>query len=281
MRRRALRALPALAACAVFAAEPRASRAPVYSQATILNLGSGEAGQLAPNCLAVIYGENLSSATVSRLDAAPSAVLMPTQLPGAGVSVKVNGLLAGLEYASPEAVVFVVPPELTAGPARIVLTRNSLNGPSVQVQLREAAPSLLPLGDGWALARRAGTGEWILPGQGVRPGEEVILYGTGWGPLERQPASLLIPDKPNQLKFRTAVRVILDGVEAPGHLVQYAGVAPGAPGVYQLRFRLPEWCPPDPEIRVSIANSLTQPALRLPVSAGAGDAPVERPASDQ
>lgn len=281
MRRLALRALAALAAWTVFASEPRASRAPVYSLETILNLGSGEAGELAPNCLAVIYGENLSSATVSRLDAAPTAMRMPTQLPGAGVSVKVNGILAGLEYASPEAVVFVVPPELSAGPARIVLTRNALNGPAIQVQLREAAPSLLPLADGWVLARAAVSGEWILPERGVRPGEEVILYGTGWGPLERMPPSLQIPIGPNPLKFRSGVRVILEGMEAPGHLVQYAGLAPGAPGVYQLRFRLPEWCPPDPEIRVSISGSLTQPNLRLPVSVRPGESPAEWPAAGQ
>jgi uncharacterized protein (TIGR03437 family) len=281
MRRLALRALPALAACAVFAAEPRASRAPVYSQATILNLGSGETGELAPNCLAVIYGENLSSATVSRLDAAPSAVLMPTQLPGAGLSVKVNGILAGLEYASPEAVVFVIPPELAAGPARIVLTRNSLNGPAVQVQLREAAPSLLPLGEGWVLARRAASAEWCLPDRGVRPGEEVIVYGTGWGPLQRQPTSLQIPDRPNELKSRATVRVVLNGIEAPGEFVLYAGVAPGAPGVYQLRFRLPEWCPPDPEIRLSVAGSLTQAGLRLPVHTPEGPTPGERMSAGQ
>ncbi|MCS7042981.1 MAG: hypothetical protein N2036_10075 [Bryobacteraceae bacterium] len=276
MRRFALRALPALAACAVFAAEPVASRAPVYSQATIVNLGNGVPGELAPNSLAVIYGANLSNATISRLEASPSSLLMPTLLPGAGVSVKVNGILAGLEYASPEAVVFVVPPELVGGPAKVVLTRNSLNGPTVQVQLRDAAPSLLPLDSGWTLARRADTLEWCLPQQGARPGDEVILYGTGWGPLLRQPVNLQIPDRPNELKARAGVRVLLDGAEVEPGRILYAGAAPGVPGVYQLRFRLPAWSPPDPEIRVSISGLLTQPGLRLPVAAPATQPPAER-----
>ncbi|MGC8760931.1 MAG: hypothetical protein ACP5UT_15445 [Bryobacteraceae bacterium] len=276
MRRLVFRALPALAACVGFAADPRASWAPVYSQATVLNLGSGKAGELAPNCLAVIYGENLSSATVSRLEAAPASKLMPTSLPGAGVSVKVNGLLAGLEYASPNAVVFVIPPELVPGPARIVLTRNSLNGPTVQVQLREAAPSLLPLDAGWAMARRADTLEWLAEGQTARPGEEVILYGTGWGALLRQPLNLLIPDSLNELRARSAVRVVLEGMEAEPDRILYAGAAPGAPGIYQIRFVLPEWSGPDPEIRVAIGDRLTQPGLRLRVAAAPPQPPGER-----
>lgn len=277
MRRLALRALPALAACAVFAAEPRASRAPVYSQATIFPVGSGQPGELAPYSLAVIYGENLSSATVSRLEAAPSALLMPTLLPGAGVTVKVNGLLAGLEYASPEAVVFLVPPELVAGTAKIVLTRNSLNGPAVYVRLREAAPSLFPLEDGWALARRGDGAAWLLPDQPARPGDEVVLYGTGWGPLQRLPVNLLVPGHPNELRFRSSLQVLLDGREVEPDRILYAGVATGAPGIYELRFRLPEWCPPDPEIRLSISGSLTQPGLRIPAAAG-GPQPPGQPA---
>lgn len=266
MRRFASVGLPALAAWVVFAAEPRAGIAPVYSQATIVPAGSEEAGPLAPNSLVILYGENLSSATISRAGASAAGALMPTGLPGAGVTVKVNGLLAGLEYASPEAIVFVVPPELVPGTARIVVTRNSLNGPTVQVQLVDAAPTLLPLASGWALARRAGSGEWCLPDQGARPGEEILLYGTGWGAVRTPLPNLLIPDRPNELKARSSVRVLLEGIELEPERILYAGLVPGAPGLYQLRLRLPEWSPRDPEIRISVAGRLTRPGLRVAVS---------------
>ena len=265
MRRPALRALPVLVACVVFAAENGTRTAPVYSQSSLVNLGSGEAGRLAPNTLAVIYGENLASSTVSRIEAYPAATLLPTLLPATGVTVKVNGILAGIEYASPNAVIFVVPPELLPGPARVVLTRNGVNGPSVQIRLEEVAPSLLPLDAGWTLARRGDTLEWCLPGQAAAPGQEVILYGTGWGASQRPPVNLLIPEKPYALKAREALRVFLDGMEvAPGAIV-FAGLVPGAPGLYQLRLRLPDWVGTNPEVRIAIGDQMSQPGLRLPV----------------
>ena len=265
MRRPALRALPVLAAYVVFAAENGTRMAPVYSQASIVNLGSGEAGELAPNTLAVIYGENLAGSTVSRIEAYPAATLLPTLLPATGVTVKVNGILAGIEYASPNAVIFVVPPELLPGPARVVLTRNGVNGPAVQIRLEETAPSLLPLDAGWTLARHGDSLEWCLPGHAAAPGGEVILYGTGWGAALRPPVNLLIPDKPYALKALDALRVFLGGIElGPGAIV-FAGLVPGAPGLYQLRLRLPEWAGTNPEIRIAIGGRMSQPGLRLPV----------------
>lgn len=266
MRRHLSGALFAAAACAVLAAPPGERWAPAYSSASIFNLGSGAAGDLAPNTLAVVFGENLASGVASRADLSPNLALLPTTLPGAGVTVRVNGILAAIEYASPDAVVFIVPPELLPGPASIVLTHNSLLGPAARVTLKEAAPSLLPLDAGYALARHAGSLEWCLDGSPLHPGGEVLLYGTGWGPALRRPVNLQPVSRPNQLKFRDGLRVFLDGVEVPAGLILYAGLTVGASGIYEMRLRLPEWAPPDPEIRLAIRDAFTQPGIRLRVA---------------
>lgn len=262
MQRRWICALFAAAACAVLAAPPSERWAPAYSQASILNLASG-LPELAPNTVAVIYGDALSPAVSSRAEAAPNAAILPTVLPGTGVSVKVNGILAAIEYAAPDAVVFIVPPELVAGPASIVLTRNGLNGPTVRLTLQEAAPGLLPMEANWAMARDAETLEWSLPERPLAPGAEVVLYGTGWGRTLRRSINLQPVSVPSEIKARDSLRVYLDGREVPPDLISYAGVSPGTAGIYELRFRLPEWTPEDPEIRIAIGGKFSQEGLRL------------------
>lgn len=265
MHRRRLCAMLAAAAYAIFAAPPDERWAPSYNPASVLNLASGRP-ELAPNTLAVIYGNNLSSTVASRMDAAPNAAVLPTVLAGSGVTVKVNGLLAAIEYVSPAAVVFIVPPELMPGPASIVLTRNGLNGPSVRVQLQEAAPALMPLESSWVLARDAVSVEWRTPELPAAPGDEVILYGTGWGEVIRRLINLQPAFTRSELRARSSLRAYLDGMEVPQSSIAYAGVSPGTAGIYELRFRLPEWVPDDPEIRLSIGGRLTQPGLRLRVA---------------
>lgn len=262
MQGRRLCALFAAAACAVFAAPPGERWAPAYTQSSILNIASG-LRELAPNTVAVIFGDALSPVVSSRAEAVPNAALLPTSLPGTGVSVKVNGILAAIEYAAPDAVVFIVPPELVAGPASIVLTRNGLNGPIVRVTLQESAPGLLPLDSKWVMARDADTLEWQLPERPAAPGSEVILYGTGWGQTLRRSINLQPAARPSELKARDSLRVLLDGLDVPQDHISYAGVSPGTAGLYELRFRLPDWTPEDPEIRIAIGGRFSQAGLRL------------------
>lgn len=264
MHGRRLSALFAAAACAVLAAPPGERWAPAYSQTSILNLASG-LPELAPNTVAVIFGDNLSPIVASRTETGQSATVLPTMLLGTGVTVKVHGMLAAIEYASPDAVVFIVPPELVAGPATIVLTRNGLNGPAVRVQLQEEAPGLLPLDSCWALVRDAETQEWRLPDNPAVPGSEIVLYGTGWGRTLRRSINLQPASQPSELRARESLRVFLNGMEVPGDHISYAGVSPGTAGIYELRLRLPDWTPEDPVIRISIGGRLSQEGLRLRV----------------
>ncbi len=255
-----------LAASAVLAAPPGERRAITYSSSSVYVLGSNAAGELAPNTLAVVFGEDLSNGVASRADVAPNAVQLPTILPGTGVTVRVNGILAAIEYASPDAVVFVVPPELLPGPASVVLTRNALLGPSARVRLKEAVPALLPLEEGWALARHAVTEEWCQAERPLHPGEEVILYGTGWGPTLRRPINQQPAARPNELKARDLMRIYLDGIELPaGHIV-YAGLTVGSAGIYEVRLQLPDWTGADPEVRIAIGEDVTQAGIRLHVA---------------
>ncbi len=251
----------ALLPVAIPARDPDSRQAPAYSAASIVNLASGRMADLAPNTLAVIYGDQLASTTRSRQDSDLQGVILPYVLSGTGVTVKVNGLLAGIEYVSPDAVVFIVPPELDPGPALIVLTRNALNGPSVLTELKPTAPALIPFENGRPLARAGSNLEWITAARPLAPGDEVILYGTGLGPTIPPQTNRRVASAPAAIQ--DALRIQLDGADLDPRCLSYAGVSQGVAGIYEIRFTLPPFYQPDPEVRLFIGEQGTQPGLRL------------------
>ena len=60
-------------------------------------------------------------------------------------------------------------------------------------------------------------------------------------------------------------KLMLDGVPAGTPAVQYAGIAPGFAGLYQINLALPESTKTNPEIRIGFGNQLSVTGLQLPV----------------
>jgi uncharacterized protein (TIGR03437 family) len=252
----------ALVPAVVSASEAGARLAPGYSAASIVCLATGSSADLAPNSLAAIYGENLASVTRARLDGDIAAGILPYVLSGTGVTVKVNGLLAAVEYVSPQVVVFIVPPELIAGPVTLVLTRNALSGPAVRTELKAIAPALLPFETGRPLARHAASMEWVTRDSPVRAGEEVIFYATGLGPTVPPQVNRRLANEASPLATSNWA-VLLDAAPMDAALISYAGVTEGQAGIYELRLRLPESVHPDAELRLSVDGALSQAGMRL------------------
>ena len=263
----------AFLAAVVSASESGQRLAPTYSNATIVNLASGRAGDLAPNTLAAIYGRELSAGTRARDAADLQAGLLPYVLPGTGVTVKVNGLLAGVEYASPEVVVFVVPAELLPGPAQVVLTRNALSGPVVRVELRAAAPALMPYEEGWALARHAGDLSWITAIAPARPGGEVLLYATGLGQTVPPQLNRRVVSERSAIEGLAGFQVVVGEEVLDPSQVVYAGVTPGMAGLYEIRFVLPRSAGEDPEIGIQLGDREGRRRLRVYTRVQPGAAP--------
>lgn len=251
-------ALACLAAVLSASPPPGERQAPSYSAASVVNLASGRAGDLAPNTLAAVYGDDLASTTRARTDADLQNGILPSVLPGAGVTVKVNGLLAALEYASPAVVVFVVPPELLPGPAQIVVTRNALNGPTVKFQLKDIAPALLPLEQGRLLARRASDNVWITAQNPAAPGQEIILFATGLGPTLPPQTNRKVAPERSAIALESDLSVLIDGSPLPRASILYAGVSPGTAAIYEIRILLPQSLASAPEIQISLGGQTTE-----------------------
>jgi uncharacterized protein (TIGR03437 family) len=66
-----------------------------------------------------------------------------------------------------------------------------------------------------------------------------------------------IPQVAAQLTDTSSVLLWLDGVPVDPSLIEYVGVAPGWAGLYVINLRLPPDVAPQPEIRISTADTIS------------------------
>ena len=161
-----------------------------------------------------------------------------------------------------------MPPNQVAGTVTVWVVRQSLAGPQVQIALKDAAPALFPspVAPGYAIAQHWPDYSVISPALPVSPGGIVILYATGLGKTDFDPAlPNEIPIYPALIDTMQSFSVYLDGKPMDPSKVLYAGLAPGWAGLYQIDLVLPADAGPDPEIRVAVGAQESVPGLKLAV----------------
>jgi uncharacterized protein len=182
---------------------------PQISSAGVTNPG-GTGDAFAPAAIVQIAGDRLTSGSSLAAGAAP----LPTRL--AGTHVDVNGQPIPLFSVTPGNVLAQLPATLAPG-STASLTVASVNRASQAVSLRieSAAPGILAVD---------------------RAGNVLIIYGTGLGatdpPIEAGAASPARP--PAVLRVQPTVRI-----ESQPAVLQFAGLAPGLVGVYQMNAAIP------------------------------------------
>ena len=90
-------------------------------------------------------------------------------------------------------------------------------------------------------------------------GETVVLYGTGLGDTEPAQVTGHISMVPAQMQRLSDLCVVV------GASIDYAGVTPGSPGLYQVNVRLPKKVAVNPEIRLTIGDQSSPANMKLPV----------------
>ncbi len=237
-------------------------QAPCYTGESIVNIASNSPGALAPNALASIYGSGLSFVERAITAADISAGELPVMLPATGVRVLVGGLPAHIYYVSPGQVNFLIPSDLRPAEVTVQVVRDGTAGPAVRLTLREEAPALFQLDLVSIVASHL---DYSLVSQQApaRPGEWIILWGTGLGPVTPPAVYGIIPTQAAKLQQLDGFRVLLDGAPVASERIGYAGLAPGWSGLYQINVLLPEGAGPDPEIRVAVGDAISPPGLRI------------------
>jgi uncharacterized protein (TIGR03437 family) len=214
-------------------AKPRAS-----DGAVIVNAASYESG-ISPGALATIFGDNLT--TVSDIVLADSDPL-PLRL--AGVQVLVSGYPApiyGIAYSDGQDQISIqVPYEAPTGPdaAEIQVIDFGTVVADFFTDSFTEDPGIFTYDDNIAIAE-ASDYSLIGPNNPAIPGEPLVLYVTGLGPLN-DPNLVDGYGSPASPPFATTLdpfQVLLDNENCR---VFFSGLAPGFVGLYQINFYVPD-----------------------------------------
>lgn len=202
---------------------------------------------LAPGVIFSIFGSSLTDGTT----ASASNAVLPTQL--AGATVLVNGAAAPIFFASPKQINSQFPVELTylsqaTIQVRIQTAGSTISSPALSVPVASVSPAIFTLdqnGSGPAAIEHSTDFSLVCP-QGrsdcapspAFPGETVVVYGVGLGPVRGtqvsgQPVSTASPTL-------STPTVAIGGIQAQ---VLFTGLVTQFVGVYQLNVKVPATVP--------------------------------------
>src|SRR5207247_903944 len=146
------------------------------------------------------------------------------------------------------------------------LVREGVSGPKTRINLLDAAPALFVVDSGRIAATHA-DGSLISPDAPARPGEIIVIYGTGLGVTVPRQVDGIIPRSAARIVLLDRLRIVLDAQTLPTENILYAGITPGYPGLYQINLRLPDATSNQaPELRVALDDQMSQSALQLPIA---------------
>jgi uncharacterized protein (TIGR03437 family) len=225
----------------------------------VVNAASFAAGA-SPGAWIAVYGTNLATTTRSWRDDEIIGGRLPVELDGVGVTIA--GVPAAISYISPGQLNVQVP-DVALGAAVPLQVGSAV----MTLAIQQTAPALfLYDADGRRYAAAQHVGYSIVGRTGLyagstpaRPGEIVILYGTGFGATAPTvPAGYLVTQA---ARLARPVTVRIGGVDAA---VDWAGLS-GA-GLYQFNVRVPAGLPDgDATVVVEIDGVRTQDGVYLTI----------------
>lgn len=230
---------------------------PTVNQNGVVNAASYATAN-PPGSLVTIFGTNLASTALL----IASTVPLSTHLKGGSedVSVTVNGKAAPMYYAIAAQASVQLPWSIPAGTASIIVTRNGNSSPPQALQVAKFSPGIFTVsqdgkGMAWVINNNDGTvaqpaAGWPFPKiktRAAKAGDNLFLYATGLGPVASPPKDGASPCPPSGCpsnfsqiaKTTTTPTVLINGTAIPAGNVQFSGLTPFYPGVYQLNFQLP------------------------------------------
>jgi uncharacterized protein (TIGR03437 family) len=228
---------------------------------------------IAPGTLFIITGSNLASATTVSALQSSAAPGIPKSLNGASISVTVNGTTVqpAMYYAIATQLAAVLPSSTPAGTGTITVTYNGTPSNAATITV---VPSALGLdtyygtGSGLGVATDAVTGALITYTNSAKPGENIVLWGSGLG-ADPQDSDSVYTTTPHAVSVPTTVYI--GGIAVtPG----YAGSS-GYPGLNQINLTVPASVGTGCGVSVvavsgSGATAIVSNTMTLPIGASGG-----------
>jgi uncharacterized protein (TIGR03437 family) len=202
----------------------------------------GEFASAAPGSWIEIYGTNLAADTRGWQGSDFTGVNAPTMLDG--TSVTIGGQPAFVDYISPIQLNVQVP-GVAAGIQQLVVTAGGNRSAPYNLTIQAVDPGLLAPAsfkiNGVQYAFALDGSNYVLPTGAIagvssapaKPGDVIVLYGVGFGPVNPAIPEGQIVQQQNALP---AFSISIGGAPAT---VQYAGLAPNYVGLYQFNVVVP------------------------------------------
>jgi uncharacterized protein (TIGR03437 family) len=230
----------------------------------VSNSASG-ASAIASGSWVAIYGTNLSRATRTWRDSDFAGRNLPTALDG--VSVKINGKAAFVYFISPRQINVLAPGDTATGTIQVEVTNDG--GPATAASnLQTHSPAFFTFNSKHPASVHL-DGVYVAPvnyfgaslaSRPAKPGEVILIYGTGFGPTTPAVIAGQIFSGAPPLSDPTQLRITIGGAVAT---VQFAGIV--LPGQYQFNVVVPDVPDGDHPIVATIAGTSSQSGLVLPV----------------
>ena len=240
---------------------------PVIAPNGAVNAASFQVGPgMAPGSYISLFGTGLSDFT----DGAASLPLT-LSIDSASVSFDVpsaNLSLPGrLIYVSPGQINVQIPWELQGQTsAQIKVTIEDTQGPLYTLPLADFSPAFFEYTESGTkrllLAALDSANRVISSTHPAQSGQVVQLYANGLGPVDNQPPTGEPASASPLSHALTLPTVTIAGQAAT---VQFSGLAPGFPGLYQVNVEVPAGVPSGVQPVVLKINGVTSPAANLPV----------------
>ncbi len=237
-------ALLLLGLSAMVSAQPSIAAGGILNGASF-RLPDAPGGGVAPGSIISIFGTNLATST-----AAASAVPLPFSL--SGTSVTIQGRPAALYFVSAGQINAQVPWATTAGTVPVVVTVNSTASAPANLTVQAAAPGIFSQasngkGPG-AIQNFVSQNSTPLntPTTAITQGGLIIIYATGLGAVNNPPADGAAGSgqtTSNAVTVRAGTSTLTP---------EFAGLAPGFVGLYQVNVRLPATLPEGCNIAIQV-----------------------------
>ncbi len=228
---------------------------------------------LAPGELVTLFGTGLSATTLTTQGGIP----FPTTL--GGVQVLVNGTPAPIYYVSPTQISAILPYSLsTATLASIQVKSNGATSNAVTQFTTDAIPGIFSQtanGLGYAAAVHAATGKLVTQANPAIAGEYIALFLTGLGTVTPAITDGAIGPT-NPLSYADQFNSNNMGVffddynnnSFPQANVNYAGLAPGLAGLYQINVQVPTGVGPGDVYLEVFTDYADVNQIQVPVGSG-------------
>ena len=203
----------------------------------IVNAASNAPGgaPLAPGEFVSIYGSNLAAATMQA--GAPYPMTL------GGVTVTVNNIPAPIYLVSKGQISFLVPFAVTGSTANVVVKNSTGTSNTVTLPLATTAPGIYSVdlsGAGYGIVLHADYSLVSATSPATR-GETVLVYLTGLGAVTPSVADgIAAPSTPPLSMVNLTPQQLTVYLDGEPSTVQFAGLAPGYPGLYQINVTIPK-----------------------------------------